>query len=54
VNVYNVKVMGVSVGLTFSAAEALLWKQKCSNPARAVIVTVPYSGPIQPVSTTKE
>jgi hypothetical protein len=42
--IYNVKVLGYSIGMTFSHKEAVGWAQQATNPQFAKIIAVPYFG----------
>ena len=41
--VYNVKVFGVSIGITFSLEEAFKWKNASGNSSNAHVIQIPYS-----------
>ena len=42
--VFNVKVLGVSIGLTFSWEEACRWVNESTQPRNARIIAVHYKG----------
>ena len=41
--VYNVKVFGASIGITFSLEEAFKWKNESGNSNNAHVIQIPYS-----------